>query len=166
MPKADLRWVIFLALVADVIDKPVGLIIFHETINNGRVYFHSLLVNLLLTLLLILWRKPLIYPLALWVHQLADRMWMRPWVSLWPFSGTFGYRDLPLDDWVYNVLNPYNLTTEAMGLAVTLWLVLRYRLYDGRCLRTWLRSGRLEPCQLETSIASHEDTEPVASPVD
>ena len=112
-PKADLRWVIFLALLADLIDKPVGLVIFRETINNGRVYFHSLLVNLLLTLVLIALRKPLIYPLALWTHQLCDRMWMRPWTAMWPFTGTFGYRDLPLDDWVYNVLNPYNLTNAS-----------------------------------------------------
>ena len=143
-PRADLRWVIFFALLADIIDKPVGLVIFRETLNNGRVYFHSLLVNLLLTLVLVAWRKPLIYVLALWTHQLCDLMWTRPWVALWPFTGRFGYRDLPLDDWVYSVLNPYNLTTEALGLAVTLWAILHFRLYDRRVLRDWLRSGRLE----------------------
>lgn len=143
-PKADLRWVVFFALLADLIDKPLGLVIFRETLNNGRVYFHSLLVNLLLTLVLVLWRKPLIYVLALWLHQLCDRMWMRPWVALWPFTGAFGYRNLPLEDWVYSVLNPYNLTTEAIGIALTVALVARLRLYDRRRLRAWLRSGRLE----------------------
>ena len=54
--KADLRWVIFLTLLADIIDKPFGLIVFSETINNGRVWFHSLFVNLALTLVLVLCR--------------------------------------------------------------------------------------------------------------
>ena len=144
MARADLRWVVFFALLADLIDKPLGLVIFRETLNNGRVYFHSLLVNLIITLVLVLWRKPLVYVLALWLHQLCDLMWMRPWVALWPFTGTFGYRDLPLENWVYSVLNPYNLTTEAIGLAVTLWMVHRFRLYDRRRLRAWLRTGRLE----------------------
>jgi len=144
MAKADLRWVIFFALLADLIDKPLGLVIFRETLNNGRVYFHSLLVNLLVMLVLVLWRKPLIYVLALWIHQLCDRMWMRPWVALWPFTGTFGYRDLPLENWVYSVLNPYNLTTEAIGLAITAWAVIRFRLYDRHRLRAWFRTGRLE----------------------
>ena len=142
-PQADLRWVIFYTLLADLIDKPLGLVIFRETLNNGRVYFHSLLVNLLLSLLLLLWHKPLIYVLSLWIHQLCDRMWMRPWVALWPFTGAFGYRDLPLEDWVYSVLNPYNLTTEVMGLVVTVAVVIRFRLYNRRRLEDWLRSGRL-----------------------
>ena len=116
---------------------------------------HSLLVNLLVMLVLVLWRKPLIYVLALWIHQLCDRMWMRPWVAMWPFTGTFGYRDLPLENWVYSVLNPYNLTTEAIGLAVTVWVVIRFRLYDRRRLRAWLRTGsagdRLVPTSKEKS---------------
>jgi len=143
-PKADLRWVIFFALLADLIDKPVGLVIFRETLNNGRVYFHSLSVNLFITLVLIAWRKPLIYALALWTHQLCDLMWTRPWVALWPFTGYFGYRDLPLEDWVYSVLNPYNVTTEVVGLIVTIFFVVLYRLYDRECLREWLRTGTLE----------------------
>ena len=65
---------------------------------------------------------------------------------MWLFTGTFGYRELPLDDWVYSVLNPYNLTTEAIGFTAVLWLATHYRLYDLRCLRRWFHSGRLEPC--------------------
>ncbi len=143
--KADLRWVVFFALLADLVDKPIGLILFRETINNGRVYFHSLLVNLILTLILVLARKPLVYPLALWLHQFCDLMWDRPWVALWPWTGKFGYRDLPLDEWVYSALNPYNVTTEALGLMVFILIVIRYRLYEKRILHAWFGSGRLPP---------------------
>ncbi len=129
--KADLRWIIFLSLLPDLIDKPLGLIIFRETINNGRVFFRSLLVNILLTFLLILWRRPLVYPLILWVHQFCDLMWTRPWVALWPLTGSFSYRNLPLAEWGYQVLNPYNVISEIVGMIVLLFLVVRhYRRFD------------------------------------
>jgi hypothetical protein len=140
---ADLRWVIFFGLLADLVDKPIGLVIFKETINNGRVYFHSLLINLVLTLLLVAFRKPLVYPLALWVHQLTDLMWTRPSVAFWPFTGGFGYRELPFDQWVYSALNPYNVTTELIGTVVVAAIVVRYRLYKKAVFFGWLRTGRI-----------------------
>jgi hypothetical protein len=143
--KVDLRWVIFFGLLADVVDKPIGLVIFRETLNNGRVYFHSLLINLVLTAVLLMLRQPLVYPLALWIHQFCDLMWTRPWVALWPLSGAFGYRELPLEQWVYSALSPYNVTTEVAGVAVLAWTVVRYRLHHGARLRAWFRCGRLPP---------------------
>lgn len=142
--KADLRWVIFFGLLADLVDKPVGLILFHETLNNGRVYFHSLFVNLVLTLLLVLLRKPLVYSLALWIHQFADLMWTRPWVAMWPLTGSFAYRDLSLDRWVSITLGPYNLTTEAVACLILVWLIRRHRLHEARRLLAWARSGRID----------------------
>jgi len=141
--KADLRWVIFLTLLADIIDKPFGLIVFSETINNGRVWFHSLFVNLALTLVLVLCRSPLVYILALWFHQLGDRMWMRPWVALWPLSGAFGYREMALEEWVYNVFNPYNVITDIFGVIVLGWFISHYRLFDWDRFKSWLKTGVL-----------------------
>ncbi len=140
---ADLRWIVFFTLLADLIDKPLGLVVFSETINNGRVWFHSLFVNLLITLVLALMRQPLVYVLALWMHQLCDRMWMRPWVALWPLTGAFGYRDLPIDQWVYGVLNRYNVTTELAGLAFVAFFVWRMGLLKRGNFVRWLRSGML-----------------------
>lgn len=141
--RADLRWVIFFTLVADIIDKPLGLWVFRETINNGRVWFHSLAVNLLVTLFLVLARKPGVYALSLWLHQLCDRMWMRPWVALWPFTGRFGYRDLTFEDWVYGIFNPYNVVSDVVGLAVLLFFAWRYGLFRLERLAAWMRTGRL-----------------------
>ena len=142
--KADLRFVVFLTLLADIIDKPFGLIIFSETINNGRVWFHSLAVNLALSAVLLLWRKPLVYVLALWFHQLCDRMWMRPWVALWPLIGAFGYRDLPLDEWVYSVFSLYNVISDVLGLAVLVVFARYYGLLRWRRFKTFLATGKLE----------------------
>jgi len=139
--KADLRWVIFFSLLADLVDKPIGLIIFRETINNGRVYFHSLLVNLILTGILLLARRPLVYSLTLWVHQLGDLMWTRPWVALWPLTGSFGYRDLPLDQWAWSAFGPYNVTTELVGIVLLVILVVRHKLHERPRFRAWLQTG-------------------------
>ncbi|HSF20272.1 MAG TPA: hypothetical protein VLK65_32460 [Vicinamibacteria bacterium] len=139
----DLRWVVALTLLADVVDKPLGLVVFRETINNGRVWFHSIAVNLALSVVILLWKKRPVYALALWMHQLCDRMWMRPWVALWPFTGAFGYRDLDLEDWVESVLNPYNIATEIIGLAVVAYLAHHYGLFQWERFRLWLRNGDL-----------------------
>jgi membrane-bound metal-dependent hydrolase YbcI (DUF457 family) len=142
--RADLRWVIFFTLVADIVDKPLGLWVFKESINNGRVWFHSLAVNLLVSLVLILARKPGVYALALWLHQLCDLMWTRPWVALWPLTGRFGYRDLAFEDWVYGIFNPYNVVSDLVGLVALLFFAWRYRLFRRERLAAWIRTGRLE----------------------
>lgn len=140
---ADLRVIVFYTLLADLVDKPLGLIVFSETINNGRVWFHSIAVNLFVTLLLVAWRKPLVYGLALWMHQLCDLMWTRPWVALWPLTGAFGYRDLPLDEWVYSVFNRYNVVTEALGFAALAFFAVRYRLYRRDRMQHLLQTGTI-----------------------
>ena len=141
--KADLRFVVFYTLVADIVDKPLGLLVFRETINNGRVWFHSLAVNLLVSLLLVLARKPGVYVLALWLHQLCDRMWMRPWVALWPLTGAFSYRDLPIEDWVYSLFGPYNVVSDVVGLVVLVAFARYYGLFDRKRVWVWLQRGEL-----------------------
>jgi hypothetical protein len=156
--KVDLRWIVFFGILADLVDKPIGLILFRQTLNNGRVYFHSILVNLLVMTVLIVLRKPLVYSLVLWVHQFCDLMWARPWVALWPLKGSLGYRDLPLNEWVYSVLGPYNVTTELAGGVFFTWLVFRYRLYVGARLRYFLSTGRL-PSSARAASATPAQTQ-------
>lgn len=141
--RADLRWVVFYTLVADIIDKPFGLVIFSETINNGRVWFHSLAVNLAISALLVILRKPLVFVLALWMHQLCDLMWTRPWVALWPLTGAFGYRDLPLDQWVYSVFNSYNVISDVVGCVVLIGFAWYYELFRPHRLKVWIATGEL-----------------------
>jgi hypothetical protein len=142
--KVDLRWVVFFTLLADLVDKPLGLVVFRESINNGRVWFHSIAVNLLVTLLLVLARKPGVYALALWLHQICDRMWTRPWVALWPLTGAFGYRDLDFEDWIYSIFGPYNVVCEILGFAALAAFAWNQRLYRPARLRAWLVTGALD----------------------
>lgn len=148
---ADLRWVVFFGLLADLVDKPIGLMVLRESLNSGRVYCHSLLVNLLLTVALVAFRKPLVYALALWIHQLVDLMWTRPEAALWPITGAFGYRDLSLDQWVDLTLNPYHLSAEALGVVVIAFFAIKYRLLSSTHLFLWMRTGALTTCRLPQS---------------
>jgi len=141
--RVDIRWVILFGLVADLVDKPIGLFLFRESLNNGRIYGHSLLVNLVLTLVLVVLHKPLIYSLALWLHQFCDLMWTRPWVALWPFTGPLTYRDLPLNEWVIASLSPYHVIAEVVGFVVVVFFLRGKGLLDRRRLWCWMRTGRL-----------------------
>jgi hypothetical protein len=98
---------------------------------------------LLLTLILVALHKPLVYSLALWVHQWVDLMWTRPWVALWPFTGAFGYREMELEHWVSLTLSPYHLVAEAVGFALIACFVFRHKLLELTHLSAWIRSGTL-----------------------
>ena len=141
--KVEVRWVILFSLLADLVDKPIGLLLLRDSFNSGRIYGHSLLINLVLTFVLVLLHKPLIYSLALWLHQFCDLKWTRPWVALWPFAGPLTYRDFPLNEWVIASLNPYHVVAEVVGSAVVVCFLFRKGLLDRRRLLCWMRTGTL-----------------------
>lgn len=94
----DDRWVIPCAIgsiLPDLIDKPLGYIVLGDSISYGRIYFHTLLVFLILVLAGLVWwrmrRSPVVLALALGVlsHEVLDAMWLEPNNWLYPFSGSF-----------------------------------------------------------------------------
>jgi len=48
----DIRVLIIGSLLPDVIDKPVGIYLFRSTFSNGRIFCHTLLFLILISLLL------------------------------------------------------------------------------------------------------------------
>ncbi len=83
------------ALLPDLVDKPLGLLLLAETIGGGRIYLHTLL---LLAALLVAggavyarYRRPGLLALAVGVgtHQALDLMWEQPQDWLYPFLGPF-----------------------------------------------------------------------------
>ncbi len=88
----NVPWIVFGALLPDLIDKPLGRIILAETIGSGRIFAHTLLFGLLLILTgYYLYRqgKPelLIIAGASFCHLLEDQVWDKPVVFFWPFFG-------------------------------------------------------------------------------
>jgi membrane-bound metal-dependent hydrolase YbcI (DUF457 family) len=80
------------SLLPDIIDKPLGRIIFAEAIGSGRIFAHTLLFVTLLSLAgYYLYRQGqpnlLIIATASFCHLLEDDMWNSPEVLFWPILG-------------------------------------------------------------------------------
>jgi membrane-bound metal-dependent hydrolase YbcI (DUF457 family) len=94
----DRRWIIPCAagaILPDLIDKPVGYILFPATIGYGRIYSHTLLAALLvLAVGMVIWRvakEPGVIGLSVGIlsHQVLDLMWRQPVNWYYPLLGPF-----------------------------------------------------------------------------
>jgi inner membrane protein len=138
--RIDMRLLIIGSLLPDIIDKPIGVFIFRETFSNGRIFGHTLLFLILLTLggLLLYWRRNKLWLLVLafgtFVHLILDQMWLEPRTFLWPLYG-FSFPRMDLTHWTWDML--YNLLTnpavwisELAGAVIVgcfIWLLIRRR---------------------------------------
>jgi hypothetical protein len=94
----DRRWVIpcaFGAILPDLVDKPLGMVILSQSIGDGRIYGHTLLavftLGILGILFLKIWKTPVIAGIAAGIlsHQVLDLMWEEPKNWLYPAYGPF-----------------------------------------------------------------------------
>jgi len=89
----DPRYLVVGALLPDLIDKPLGLIVFASTISNGRMISHTLVFSFTLFLIgLYLYDKRSdirIISLASgsFFHLMEDQMWNTPKTLFWPLLG-------------------------------------------------------------------------------
>jgi len=89
----DLRYITLGALLPDLIDKPIGKVIFASTLSNGRMVGHTLLFSCLLVLAgIYLYQKrrdTRVFSLAAgsFFHIVEDQVWGRPQAFLWPLLG-------------------------------------------------------------------------------
>ncbi len=130
----DPRYLAIGALLPDLIDKPVGRVIFASSVANGRIIGHTLLICILLLLIgLYLYEKrESIKVIALatgsFFHIFEDQIWAQPRTFFWPLFGS----DFPKDHTDYSGLE-YLLTmfersfqpgylgshiTETMGIGI------------------------------------------------
>lgn len=89
----DPKYLVIGALLPDLIDKPLGMIIFASTFANGRIIAHTLLFSLSLLLmgLYIYQKRKDIKILTLasgsFFHLMEDQMWTTPITLFWPLFG-------------------------------------------------------------------------------
>ncbi len=89
----DPRYLAIGALLPDLVDKPIGRIIFASSIANGRIIGHTLLFSflLLLTGLYLYEKRRDIKVIALatgsFFHLFEDQMWASPRTFFWPLHG-------------------------------------------------------------------------------
>ncbi len=94
----DRRWVLPCAIGAilpDLFDKPLGMLIFNESIRDGRIFGHTVLMVVILGVIGLLvmnyWKTPVIAGIVVGVisHQVLDSMWWEPKNWLYPAHGAF-----------------------------------------------------------------------------
>jgi hypothetical protein len=137
---------IFGALLPDLIDKPLGLLLLAGSIGSGRIFSHTLLFLLVLLIpglfLLSRHRAPALFAVAVGVasHQVLDLMWEMPETWFYPFLGQF--KPIPLEGWFLQKLLLELQNPVEWASALLLCLVL-LPLVSSRAAR-WM-SGTLRP---------------------
>jgi len=83
------------SVLPDLVDKVLGRIIFSSSVDNGRIFFHSLGMVLLFMLMgLIVWRyyrsiSFLAVGTGVFLHQVLDMMWKSPVSWYYPLLGPY-----------------------------------------------------------------------------
>ncbi len=150
-PEADYRWVALAAILPDVIDKPLALLVFTDS-HTTHCLGHTLLFHLIVLLAVTLWwRKGLVYALAFNGHLLADRMWQYPHTLFYPFLGWhferwrfMGSLQAMLEAYMEIIQYPGIILFELGGLIILGWLIRSYGLYRWREMKRFLLSGRMD----------------------
>lgn len=147
----DIRWLLIGSLLPDLIDKPVGNFIFSSVFHSGRIFSHTLVFLLVLSILGI-WlyiskKRTWLLAIAIGVlfHLVLDFMWADPTTLLWPF---FGWKFPPFTEenvlgyWWQNLLHkPMVFVPELIGAAVL--VVFVYWLARGKSLAKWVVYGKV-----------------------
>ena len=126
--RADLAFVAAGSMLPDIIDKPLGTILFGSP-GMGRLFAHTSLFLLLLIALAFYLQDVRIASLCggVLVHLGLDFMWNSPATLLWPFLGPFptsvnidviGYFEMLL----LELKEPIILAPECFGLAYLIYL--------------------------------------------
>ena len=145
----DFRLVIIFALLPDIIDKIVGHFILHDTLNNGRLFSHTLLFWCIFSMifLIIVKNKWWIYSFSVGCHQIFDTMWEDPKTWLWPIYGwEFEYLDIDVwDRWLTALVSdPFISITETIGIIILIIIIIQFKLFKMENLKTFFKTGRMQ----------------------
>jgi inner membrane protein len=130
----DFRFLLLGSLLPDIIDKPIGIYLFPEIFGSGRIFCHTLLFTVLLTLAgLYLFRRDgktwlLALTFGVFMHFILDQMWLYPKTLLWPAFG-IAFDKTSLENWLGNILvglftNPEVFIPELVGAAILIWFAV------------------------------------------
>lgn len=151
--RIDYRVVLIGAILPDLIDKPIGRILFEETFQNSRLFAHTLAFVLASLLFVIAFlrgaaaRRWFVLPVAVLIHLALDAMWAEPVTLFWPLFSFEFPRVFIEDYWLAALLRPFDHPIEALkevvGFAVLLLMGFVFSLHQREQLRSFLRTGEL-----------------------
>ena len=142
------KYLVIGALLPDLIDKPLGRVIFASSIANGRIIGHTLFFSLILFMMgLYLYdkrRDVRVFSLATgaFFHLMEDQMWKTPITLFWPLFGLRFPKDYTDNSGIMYLMRElensftFHFSQSAipeilgMGVIVVLslhWLIKRFR---------------------------------------
>ena len=147
----DIRFLLVGSMLPDIIDKPIGVYLFWETFSSGRIFSHTLLFLVLVTVAGLLIRRysgktwGLALSFGTFLHLILDQMWEMPKTLLWPIFG-IAFEGMDPTYWLGNILQallrePEVYVPEIIGFVVLVWFV--WELLHRRAIMRFLRQGRV-----------------------
>ena len=152
-PAMDLRVLAFGAVLPDLIDKPIGTILFTDYFETGRIYAHTLLFAVVLLFgVMALTRRGsaarkrwMALPIGVFFHLLLD-MPLDAETLWWPVLGlefpSFA-KGAFVDLVAYLLKSPWVVLQELLGLSYLIALYRKAQLGDPERRRDLVDSGRL-----------------------
>jgi inner membrane protein len=147
----DIRVLLIGSILPDLIDKPIGLYFFRESIGNGRTYAHTLLFLVLITVAgLLVYRFQhrnwmLVLAAGTLTHLILDATWQNPKTLFWPVMGT-EFERIQVSGWFNGILDgltsPMTYVPEFVGFAIILWFSLM--LVFKKQTTDFIRCGRVQ----------------------
>lgn len=125
------------SVLPDIVDKLLGRIIFSSSLDNGRIFFHSLGIVLLFAIVgLIVWNyyrsfSFLIVGFGVLIHQIVDMMWTEPVTWYYPLLGPYPV-DFTPDYFQQAIISELTSGTEWIFFAAI--VVVTFVLYRNRAL--------------------------------
>jgi len=149
--RMDIRFLLIGSLLPDIIDKPIGVYFFRETFSNGRIFSHTLLFFILITIVGFLINKcsgktwGLALSFGTLFHLILDEMWLTPQTLLWPLYG-FGFDKYEIVNWLVNILHgllekPKLYVPEIIGFVVLVLFI--WELLHRRAIIRFIRKGKV-----------------------
>mgnify|MGYP001100755009 CR=1 FL=1 len=160
----DYRVVVLMAILPDVIDRPLYAFVVPDA-QSGRLFAHTLLLNLVLLAVLVAIRRDLwLYGVLPLVHLLLDLQGLSAEQLFWPFLGAdLSNVEIPgglgettgqpyaerVGDRIEDILSTYagasawSLLIDAAGLGALIVVALQAKLYRWPCLRRLIMVGRI-----------------------
>jgi membrane-bound metal-dependent hydrolase YbcI (DUF457 family) len=148
---ADIRAILIGAILPDIIDKPIGHWILAGELDNGRIFSHSLVFLMLVTLCGIFiysrYRSTFFLAIAFGVlmHLVLDSMWLDPHALFWAFLG-FSFEHGEPGNYLLEILrnmgHPNVFIPEITGLVILcgfgVLIIKRKSVWHiGKTGRTW-----------------------------
>jgi inner membrane protein len=123
----DIRFLVIGSMLPDIIDKPIG----HLFFSNGRIFSHTLLFLVLVTIIgvAVYQRTKNLWGLSLAVgvlaHLLLDSMWFAPHTLFWPLMG-WGFDKEAIADYFRFLFRLFMservvAIAEIIGFIITVW---------------------------------------------